>query len=723
MPVLRKHLFSSLASAAIVFTLPHAAFAGATGEATEVTETPAATEAPAATATTEEKSSHGNLHVRLLGTGAFTDGDTAQFQQRHRIPDDVSGGIDDFRYTDRIGEDTDLELDGRAIFDNHDYLLRLRLLNEDHGWLDLGYRQFRTWYDGRGGYFPPSNASFQPFDPELGIDRSEAWARGGIVLPSHFKLSLAYRYLAREGTKSSIEWGESTALGLPSPNTRRDIVPAYYDIDEYRHQVEVGVTRETEESKVGAAAQYEYTSFDNRRNAVRNPGQAGLSRALTQRDGSHSDMGGARIYGMRSFGDKLTVSGAYGYNNLSLDLAGSRIYGATFNAPYDPTYPNRQQRDEGFLDLSGETRMRENVGNVAIAATPMDDVQVLGAMRVRSEERNGHAGFDETNVGGSPDFIASQEELKTRSDTDDTSVAEDLEVRYRGVDNLVLYAKGAWEQNRGNLTESEIEAATSTVDLERFSTIDRNRQAYAAGAKYYPTTWLSLSTEYAYRLSDYNYDHRVDSTPNDPASGDRYPAYLVGQEFSTHDFNVRSTFRCPHNVAIVLRYDWLQSTIDTRAAQLDSIESGQIRAHLFGGTITWNPMPWWWTRAGGNYALNTTDISANNYNTPVAPLFTNFDNDFAMVETASGVALDDLTDLDVRYHWFQTRNYRDISAIGMPYGSQSEEHGVFVHLARRIDERMKVGVGYGWFSNDEAFAGGNYDYHVHLVTTSFEFDY
>src|SRR5205085_119588 len=154
---------------------------------------PVAETAPAAPVPEEKAASEHHLRVRLLGTGAIVDGDSAQFQQQHRFPDNISGGIDEFHYDTEIGEDTTLQLDGRAIFDNHDYLLRLRLEKEDKAYLDFGYRQFRTWYDGRGGYFPPSNTSFLVFNPERGLDRGEAWANGKFVLPDGFKLTVGYR--------------------------------------------------------------------------------------------------------------------------------------------------------------------------------------------------------------------------------------------------------------------------------------------------------------------------------------------------------------------------------------------------------------------------------------------------------------------------------------------------------------------------------------------------
>jgi hypothetical protein len=706
--------------------LAASAFAGAEGDAaTTVEETPVAVAAPEAA---EPDAPEQHLRIRLRGTGAIVDGDVAQFQQRHRIPDDFSGGIDELLYTTEIGEDTTLELEGRAILDNRDYLAALSIENEDKGFFRAGYRQFRTWYDGRGGYYPPTDAFFVPFDPKLGIDRGEAWLTGGMILPEGFRLNLGYRYLSREGSKSSTIWGDSSSLGLAPPNNRRNIVPAFYEIDERRHQVDVAVSRETETSEVAAGIFFERMNLDNKRNVVRAPGELGVERRFTERDDSHGDLIVARTHGTRRLlGDKLTISGAYAYNDIDLDIGGSRIYGANFHAAFDPLSPNRQQRDEGFFDLHGGSTMREHVGNVSLSARPFEDLQILSALRVRGENRHGETEFVETNVGGSPTFTTALEDLHGLSDTEEMSYAEELELRYRGIDNVVLYARAQWEENDGEIFEREVEPVAPAVLLERDTEIDRFLQRYGTGAKIYPARWVHLSGEYSFRRSDYDYEHRIDSTPNDPVgpppSGDRYPAFFASQTFSTHDVSLRTTLRLPHDIGLVLRYDWLNSTIDTRGDGLDEIESAESRAHVFGGTLTLQPLPGWWARLGTNVVRSTTDTSANNYPTPVAGFLPSFDNDYVTTNLASGFAIDADTELELAYSWLEARNYKNLWASTVSYGSRFTEHGAGVQVVRRISDRTKIGAGYSFFHYDEAFAGGEYDHAAHLISTTVEYSY
>jgi len=98
--------------------------------------------------------------AKVAGTGAIISDDEARFQARHQVRSGASGGIEDFFLQATIGDNRDLKFEGRALLDNHDYLARLLLREEDLGYIDAGYREFRHWYDGSGGYFPPSGAYF-----------------------------------------------------------------------------------------------------------------------------------------------------------------------------------------------------------------------------------------------------------------------------------------------------------------------------------------------------------------------------------------------------------------------------------------------------------------------------------------------------------------------------------------------------------------------------------
>src|SRR6185436_18712531 len=68
-----------------------------------------------------------NNWLELGGGTSFVSGDKGQFQQRHQVPVGVFGGVGDFHFETPFQKKGLITLDGRGIFDNHDYGITLGL--------------------------------------------------------------------------------------------------------------------------------------------------------------------------------------------------------------------------------------------------------------------------------------------------------------------------------------------------------------------------------------------------------------------------------------------------------------------------------------------------------------------------------------------------------------------------------------------------------------------
>src|SRR6476660_8144298 len=71
--------------------------------------------------------------------GVIVDGDKAAFQRRYGLPGTAFGGVEDFHYEEDIGKKGIFKVDGRGIFDNHDYSLKLDVEHPDIGYIRTGY--------------------------------------------------------------------------------------------------------------------------------------------------------------------------------------------------------------------------------------------------------------------------------------------------------------------------------------------------------------------------------------------------------------------------------------------------------------------------------------------------------------------------------------------------------------------------------------------------------
>src|SRR5688572_12245821 len=125
--------------------------------------------------------------------GNFVRGNKASFKQRHQLPQDFYGGVDEFHYEQDLGKKGLLEIDGHGIFDNEDYCLKLNVEHPDYGFVRGGYREFRSWYDASGIYLPVNDAWFDIFDDETAVDRGELWFEAGLTRPNVPRVTFRYR--------------------------------------------------------------------------------------------------------------------------------------------------------------------------------------------------------------------------------------------------------------------------------------------------------------------------------------------------------------------------------------------------------------------------------------------------------------------------------------------------------------------------------------------------
>ena len=278
--------------------------------------------------------------------------------------------------------------------------------------------------------------------------------------------------------------------------------------------LDIDIAHQIHGSDVGGGFLFDSSKIDNSLDIERTPGEP-TERFVTQTNKVDGDLYGLHAFSSTPFLDKkLILSTAYAYSTLDNRLGGSRIYGADFNAAFDPLFPSRQPFDEGFLDLDGSTKVNEHVGTFTLQGRPSETLQATAGVRVERSDVTGASDFIGTDVGFPPALTTSQEPLAVKSDADTTSTTESMEVRYTGLPNWVLYVRGEWEENDGDLTEREIDTTTASTTLERDTSIDLFGQKYVAGMNWYPLRRVNVSARYWYRNHDYDYDHDVDSTDN-----------------------------------------------------------------------------------------------------------------------------------------------------------------------------------------------------------------
>jgi hypothetical protein len=606
------------------------------------------------------------------------------------------------------------QADGHGIFDNHDYSIRLELSDPDKGYLRGGYTESRTWYDGNGGFFPHNNLWFSLYNNELHVDRGDAWFEAGLTLPDKPSITFRYDHEFRRGEKDSTSWGDATVTGVSG--TSRAIVPTFMGIDETRDIIQADVKDKLGNTDVGLGLRYEIDRNNDSLNINRMPGQA-ANRYVTQDNVEQNDIFNVHGFTETFLNKKITFSLGGSFTTIDTDLSGSRIYGPSYNSPFSTTYPNSQNRDEGFTGLGGGGNTKEYVANMNLMLTPIENLVIVPALRFEYDSSSFSDSFSDNGVhaNGGP-VTPYPNPTSAGSDNWCLAVAESLEARYTGFRNWSLYVRGEWSEDSGNEVWNETTAVVTPIQNQDWS---RLGQKYTVGANWYPFYRLNFGGQYYHQIHDYDYDNNLTATPV------TYPGYLKKQNFTVDDMNFRATWRVWNTLSLVTRYDFQYSAVDTWSipnggTQAGEVQSANITSHIISENISWTPLARLYVQAGGSYVLNSLD-------TPVAGssginnLVLNSANDYWTVDATAGYALNEKTDLQLQYSYYRADDYVNNSAYSQPFGAGDEQHSITATVTRQITKALRMSLKYGFFRNRDQTSGGNNNYDDHLVYASMQY--
>jgi hypothetical protein len=644
-----------------------------------------------------------------LGMGGFfTSGNRAQAQQNGQSSSGLFGGIEDLHYQGQVSTNTTFTVDGHSIFNNDDYALSLGLVRDKLGFLRFSASKFRTWYDGDGGYFPPTGA-YYPLSPSAQtLDRGEITFEGGLRMEKLPELTFKYSHFTREGDKDSTSWGP-THQGF---NDTKMLSPSFWDMTERRDLFQLDATHHIKATEFGAGMSYEFGQLSDTLKINQFPNEP-VENKITNQQGTTYDLFSVHAFSETWLKKNVALSTGFMYSGLNNDFSGSRIYGNDYDVGYVPG----AQNGVGYNNLIGNSQLHEYVMNLNLFTKPLGYLTIVPSLRVQQEDWNATASGLETFQNSTP------APFNGTSDRGVLDVRERLDVTYSAITNWVMYARAELTEGDGNLNQYGGLVPMNGIGIppsENHTDDRRFFQKYTVGARWYPSRRATVDFGGYYKDNEYNYGLNLDSTPNTPNSFNRYPGYLTMQSFQTYDGNVRLTLRPLNNVASVSRYEYQWSTINTQPdsdSGLAQIETSRMYTHIIGQDVTWTP----WSRlnlqAGLNYVLSKTTTPASD----VTQAIINSENNYWTLNFSSGFVLNDKTDLNLSYFYYEANNYQDNSDYGVPYGAGGQEHGVTATILRRINQHMSVSLKYAYYNYYDQTYGGHRDYQAHMFYTGLRY--
>jgi hypothetical protein len=444
--------------------------------------------------------------------------------------------------------------------------------------------------------------------------------------------------------------------------------------------------------------------MDNTLNIMEYQGEP-IQQKITDRQGTKYDVFDVHSFTETRVRTNMVLSTGFSYSHLDNTFSGSRIYGSDFDVGFVPN----SQYGFGYFDLGGSSLVNEYVMDFNVLYRPTAYLTVIPSVRVQMDEMAEASSGYETFGANVPVAFASD------GDGGDLDVRLRLDLAYRGFTNWVLHGRFDLTEAEGNLDEygGMIPIGGIGIPVVESGMNDRNViQKYTVGARWYPLRRLTVDAGGYYKLDEYHYGTSLDSTPNDGPT--RYPGYLEMQKFATYDGNVRLTLRLRPDVSLSSRYEYQWSTINTAPdpqAGLPDVESSTMLSHILAQDVTWTPWSRLSLQAGFNYVLSDTATPASD----VTQAILDARNNYWTVNFTSGLVLDNKTDLNVSYVYYQAEDYTDNFPAGVPYGAGGQEHSITATLTRRISERVRVSLKYGYFRYLDTAAGGNADFGASLV--------
>lgn len=658
-----------------------------------------------------------NNWIELSAGGMLTDGNKAQAQQRERLRNGPFGGIEDLHYQAEVAKKTTLTLDGHSIFDNHNYQVAIGLQKENLGFIRFSFENFRIYDSNNGGYDPVAGIAYPNTGDALALDRGKISLEAGYNKEGKPKVTFKYTHTYRDGDKSSTEWG-------PPPNPTPENLRLYSGIlhmDEKSDAVQLDVSHRIKKTDVGLGFRFEASDL-NDAHLLTSP----ASQKITDRQDVSYDMESVHAYTETWFKPTLFLSTGFMYDNVADTFTGSRIYGDDFDVVYSPAFPANYF---GYYNLDGMSHEHQYVANVNLMTLPLKNFTITPSLRVQKEDWNAQStetvsGYDLTQ-GEAFDY-------GNNSGYDTIEVRERLEARYTGVTNWVFSATADLTEEQGNFNETGgITSPTLNGPPDgplpiRLSTDDsRLFQKYALNARWYPLKQASLDVGGYYKNNQYDYDNTYGSgspVPGNAGTGfPAYPGFIVYQDFQTWDGNARLTLHPISRVTLVSRYEYQESTIDTRpdaSSGLGEVDSSRMHSHIVGQNVSWTPLNWLSLQAGANYVVSETKTPASDYTQAIL----NSENNYWTVNGNVGIVLDDKTDLNLGYYYYRAADGQNsIGANGLPLGADALENSFTATLTRRITKNLRWNLRYAFTRYEDFASAGSYNFDAHVIFTSMQY--
>lgn len=677
-------------------------------------------------------------YIKITGYGTSVKGSESAFKRgTGEAPE--GGGIEALLFKGSTAKDVYYEAEGRAMLGSEDYLARLKFNKDEVGSIEAGYKRFRTFYDGVGGFFPTNGRFLALTNRDLFVDRGRFWVEAKTALPDKPVFSLSYSNELRNGRKNSTIWGSSSLTGLPfnvAPNPItpvRKFAPSYIDLGERQQELTFTVKHTIKNTTVELVATHAEIDNLNTRYVMNSPGQstpfptpsnAALAlmdpvtwanqQSYTQTDGLNSESDAIILKSSTVLTDKLTLRLRGSYQKVRADLSGDRDIISWTPAAGGVV---NQVRTTNYTALTGYGNVDTYTGIVSLDYKPTKTLFLMAGVRADDIDSSSRSDFGVVAANGSSTPRVAWAKRETKSNT------PVVEARYTGIKGLSLYAKGSMRslsgESRNTSAYNPNTAANGTLAINDNS---ESRDQFTVGAVWNATKTISLRTELFTKQSS------TEALGFDARLGDFYRI-----ESDMQGLKLTGVVKAMENVSVTGRYVYQNGEMRTKGYQplFPIYDSGEVEHHDVGGTIAWSPTKQSWVQLNGNVVYNVLSTiypragavapSGANVGYDTNRVLQNANANYVTGSMVCGWAMAEKTDASFRVTYYRTDNGNaEIASHTMPYGAEAREYSITAGIKHKVSDRLVINARVGYLDSRNDTLGGNANYKGPLACLSFE---
>jgi hypothetical protein len=682
-------------------------------------------------------------YIKISGQSAWINGDDAAFAAHSNTPAAGSYGIEDLLFTKDISNASTITVKGRALGGAEDYLASIDLETINVGSIEAGYKRFRTFYDGVGGFFPLAN-QFERLTPEqLHVDRGSFWVSAKLAKPDRPVFTISFHDEVRTGMKDSTEWAaiinpeaviaKGALVGTALPANTPFINPNVQEMDEHHRILETGVTAAIGKTTETLKATFDWVNNVDERDYVKYPNSKVIAdpTVMVQDDQEARVATTFRLLQQTEteISSWLALDVGLTYSHLSSTNGGvwlTPTYSSTANAVYTA---------DTAADIFGGSKLDDYVGNVFLKFTPSKNWQADLGCRDEFNVVGSNGGFTTTTLATGSKTVAltsmtTSDDL-TYSHFIDHTVTPEASVQYLGFDRVSLYGTvddcidhgtQHWINPYAATTITGAGVATMAsvpVGSVFFQDANQDYDNVKIGANWNESSVLTIRAE-VFRKDHQN---RFIGSNDIIGTGSYGGLFVTGYNFTGVKLSV--IYKPLPQLSFNTRYQPQTGDMSVTAGVANGglageITSGKARGQQISESVNWTPSGQIYLQGNVNVVYNYIQtaypIVVESATTNIATPIQNANNNYVVGSALCGFVLSKSTDAQLSWSWERANNYNpQIAAGGQPYGASFEIQSVTAGLKHKFTSRLLCDCKVGYLESTDPTTGGFTNYHGPLA--------